>query len=437
MIVPSACYDRGMADPVRRVHFRPTRSHRRCAVAVLSVLLWGALTVPGSHGRSDLPRVMPIATPPSVWSADLSTAILAFGDNADEPSPLLRTLARHPPALVAMAPLARYIRRGAMATAVDQVLMGLRIAWLSRSEAVWVDQVAVAREFGLSDAELAQVAAGPGAGWSPRDATVLRAADELYYDTVLSEASWSTLARRYNAQQLIDLIFTGAEYSMQSMLANSLGVRPAVDTHPSDRWPAGVSRVGPLPRPAAVRLDTARLSPLPRDEWTPRQREAIESDRTGRRETALATLVRHPALYRAYATQAQYIRSDSTLSGRVRELLILRMGWLCEAEYGWGEHVPIGKVEGLSAREVRSIAVGATDPAWKPLEAALLRAVDELFYDDVISDATWTTLAAGFEEAQMIDVLLTAASYRMTAIALNSLGVQPDRGFGRLPNIAR
>lgn len=70
-------------------------------------------------------------------------------------------------------------------------------------------------------------------------------------------------------------------------------------------------------------------------------------------------------------------------------------------------------------------------------EAALLRAVDELFYDDVISDATWTTLAAGFEEAQMIDVLLTAASYRMTAIALNSLGVQPDRGFGRLPNIAR
>jgi 4-carboxymuconolactone decarboxylase len=67
-----------------------------------------------------------------------------------------------------------------------------------------------------------------------------------------------------------------------------------------------------------------------------------------------------------------------------------------------------------------------------------LRAVDELYRDDVISAQTWTALAAGLDSKQLLDVLITTGGYRMVSMALNSLGVQLEPNAVRFPaNLAR
>ena len=403
-------------------------------LATVSVLAGNAIA---GQERLTAPRIDPVdPTDSTVWTDDVRSGVESFGVDPERATNLLRTLARHPPALHGLGPLAAYLRQRSMVPAVDQLLMGLRAAWLCRSEVLWAELAAEARTFGLGDRDLRRVAEGPDAGWGPWDRLMLRATDELYRDAFLSSASWDELATRYNVPQLIDTIFSGAEYILLAALANSLGVQP--DERFADRLPADVPRTmgpaGPLPAP----LDTPRLDPLPRDAWSDEVRGLLDPDDSGRPVLNLyATLARHPIFFRPRAVQSAYIRTGATLSDRAREILILRIGWLCGSEYEWSQHVRAARRIGMTDDEIRRIAVGADAPGWDAFDAALIRATDELHRDDRISDATWRALSARYGAPVLMDVVITVAGYRMVSIALNSLGTQLEPGRPRFPDVPR
>ena len=78
---------------------------------------------------------------------------------------------------------------------------------------------------GITDVEIAQIAAGPDdRGWDPFEVTLLRAADELHDDLCVSAPTWHALADRYTEQQLLDLLFCVGQYHLVSMALNSLRV---------------------------------------------------------------------------------------------------------------------------------------------------------------------------------------------------------------------
>ena len=279
----------------------------------------------------------------------------------------------------------------------------------------------------MRDGDLRQIAEGPEAGWGAWDRTVLRAADELYRDSFLANATWAALGELYNARQIVDVIFTVAEHTMFAMMANSFGVQP--DSRFADRRPIDIPRRTEPARATPLRLEIPRITPVPVEEHTEAERALLDPDGTGRPVINLyATLVRFPTLYRPRVVQSAYIRTGSTLSGRVREMLILRIGWLCGAEYEWAQHAPIARREGLTDDEVRGIAIGPGASGWSRLDAALLRATDELYRDDTISDTTWATLAESYGEHELIDIVITVAGYRMVSMVLNSIGVQREPG---------
>ena len=381
-------------------------------------------------------RIQPVDSDAAAWTADVRSGVESFGVYPEQATNLLRTLARHPPALHGLGPLAAYLRQRSMVPAVDQLLMGLRAAWLCRSEAVWAELAGEARGFGLGDRDLRRIAEGPDAGWGPWDRLMLRATDELYRDAFLSDASWDELATRFNVPQLIDTVFSGAEYILLATLANSLGVQP--DERFADRLPADLPRaMGPAGAPPAP-LDAPRLDPLPRDAWSDEVRGLLDPDDSGRPVLNLyATLARHPIFFRPRAVQSAYIRTGATLSDRTREILILRIGWLCGSEYEWSQHVRAARRIGMSDDEIQRIAVGADARGWDPFDAALIRATDELHRDDTISEATWRALSARYGVPELIDVVITVAGYRMVSIALNSLGTQLEPDRPRFPDVPR
>lgn len=156
-----------------------------------------------------------------------------------------------------------------------------------------------------------------------------------------------------------------------------------------------------------------RLDPLPSDDGT---------------LNIFATLQHHPDLLRRWLVFGAHVLSKSTLSPRVRELLILRTGWLCRAPYEWGQHVVIARREGVTDDEIERIAEGAEADGWDAVDAALLRAADELHADQCIGDATWHTLAGSFDEQQLLDIVFTVGQYTLVSMALNSCGVERDDG---------
>lgn len=184
-----------------------------------------------------------------------------------------------------------------------------------------------------------------------------------------------------------------------------------------------------------MRLNHPRISPLPESEWSEEIRERLESlRRDGRVYNIFSTLAHHPKLINSWLVFGSHVLSRSTLPARDREIIILRVGWLCRAEYEWGHHVAIGKQVGLSLDDIERIKQGADAPGWEPFEATLLHAVDELHADSFISDAIWQALSQRYNTEQLLDLLFTVGEYKLVSMVLNSVGVQLETGFEGFAN---
>lgn len=181
-----------------------------------------------------------------------------------------------------------------------------------------------------------------------------------------------------------------------------------------------------------MRPTKPRIEPLPESEWTDEMRaifaptQALSGDRVF---NIFTTLARHPELLRRWMVFANHVLAKSTLGARDRELLILRIGWLCRAEYEWAQHVIIGKLSGITDDEIAALQAGPDAPSWSRHDSALLRAVDELHGDACIADATWAVLRERYDDKQMIDIVFAVGQYNLVSMALNSLGVQLDPGL--------
>ncbi|TAL06769.1 MAG: carboxymuconolactone decarboxylase family protein [Porticoccaceae bacterium] len=179
-----------------------------------------------------------------------------------------------------------------------------------------------------------------------------------------------------------------------------------------------------------MKLSQPRIPPLAESEWSAEQRKVLAPIKASQPfYNVLGTLSRHWDAAQKFTVWAYHVMGEtSRIAPREREILILRVGWLCQAEYEWGQHVIFAREAGLTDVEIARIKAGPDAPGWTPFEAALLRATDELHRDSCIGDATWKTLAERYDDLQMMDVVFAVGQYHLVSMALNSFGVQLDAG---------
>ena len=179
-----------------------------------------------------------------------------------------------------------------------------------------------------------------------------------------------------------------------------------------------------------MKLDTPRLEPIQPEDWTEEIKKTLQPNvEKGTVFNIFKTLAHHPDLFRRWLVFGNHVLFKSTLPPRERELVILRIGWLCEAEYEWAQHVLIGKEAGLTAEEIDRIKAGPNARGWSEADKLLLQATDELRKDAFITDATWNGLCQRFDTKQLMDVVFAVGQYNLVSMALNTLGVQLDEGL--------
>ena len=147
------------------------------------------------------------------------------------------------------------------------------------------------------------------------------------------------------------------------------------------------------------------------------------------------TLAKNPKLAeRMMATGGHFLGKGSSLPMRDREIVIDRTCARCGAEYEWGVHVAaFAKAAGLTDAEVRATVTWPPSDAWAPNEAALIAMVDALHEDASIDDATWADLAAHYDEAQLIELVMLTGWYHAISFICNALRVPLESWQARLP----
>jgi alkylhydroperoxidase family enzyme len=184
----------------------------------------------GEPGSQSQPQVKSMKTPrieplrEADWNDKQAKLLAPFKVNGHVYN-IFSTVARNPELLGALNPLGLYLLRGSSLPPRERELLILRIGWLTKSDYEFGQHTQIGLQVGLSKEEVSRVTQGPDApGWNSFDATLLRAADELHRDTVITEATWSSLAEQYDDKQLMDMIVTVGQYRMLAMLLNSLQV---------------------------------------------------------------------------------------------------------------------------------------------------------------------------------------------------------------------
>lgn len=176
--------------------------------------------------RDAHPRIPPL--PPEARDAQAEELLAAVGVGtpvADVPAAnIFTTLVRHPGLLRKWLPFGGKLLTGKLPARQRELLI-LRTGWRCGSEYEWGQHVLIGKATGLTDAEIAGIREGPGApGWDPFDAALLRAADELHDDNRIGDATWRTLASRYDERQLIEVPMLVGQYHLVAFTLNTLGV---------------------------------------------------------------------------------------------------------------------------------------------------------------------------------------------------------------------
>jgi alkylhydroperoxidase family enzyme len=180
-------------------------------------------------------RIDPL--PPAEWPREMRDALAALRPpelrhpfpepRDDRPKGLnvLGTLAVHPALARAFHTFNGHILFATTLSVRQRELLVLRVAALRDATYEWAQHAVLAADAGIDADEVAGVVEGPDApGWSPFDAALLRAADELVADAAIGDATWKVLAADLDERQLMDLVFTVGAYDALAMAFRSFGV---------------------------------------------------------------------------------------------------------------------------------------------------------------------------------------------------------------------
>jgi alkylhydroperoxidase family enzyme len=176
-------------------------------------------------------------------------------------------------------------------------------------------------------------------------------------------------------------------------------------------------------------LDRARIEPAdPADVALPLWPAFAIARRVVRGETPriLTTLAKHGRLFAAWGLYGSQLMPRGKLARADTELVILRVAWNMGSMYEWNHHVHIGRRAGLSDDDIQRVKNGPGADGWTDHQRALLRAADEMHADGIVSDETWAALAGRLDEPRLIELCLLIGQYEGLAMAIASLGIQPE-----------
>lgn len=171
---------------------------------------------------SSTPRVAPV-TDLTPEQAELLSKTLITPDS--DPLNLFATLAHHPRLLKRANALGGLFMAHGTLDPRDREIVILRVATRVESAYEWAQHEVIGRRCGLGPEEIARVREESLDGWSPADAVLLAATDELCDRDDLTDEAWTALSSRGTTEQTLELIMMVGFYRMLGGLLRTLRVQ--------------------------------------------------------------------------------------------------------------------------------------------------------------------------------------------------------------------
>lgn len=122
------------------------------------------------------------------------------------------------------------------------------------------------------------------------------------------------------------------------------------------------------------------------------------------------------------------------LDARLRELIIMRIGWTTGAVYEWTQHWRVARLLDIPERDLLAVRDWRNDDGFGDAERAVLAATDETLEHGTITDETWAACRSVFDDdAILVEMVAAIGNWRLFSALLKSLDVPLEEGVEPWP----
>jgi 4-carboxymuconolactone decarboxylase len=123
-----------------------------------------------------------------------------------------------------------------------------------------------------------------------------------------------------------------------------------------------------------------------------------------------------------------YLRFESGLSGRVRELAILVTARAHDSQFEWAAHEAEALKEGVPEAAVEAVRHRRATEGLAVEDAIVIALGREIFVDRKVSPATFARALSHFGRAGLVNLVALMGNYAATAALLTAFDMQLDEG---------
>ena len=169
----------------------------------------------------------------------------------------------------------------------------------------------------------------------------------------------------------------------------------------------------------------------------PELAELIARIKAGRRGGLLNVyklLLHSPALAQTWFDHNSAVRWQTKLSGRLREIIIIRIAHLNGVDYVLAQHVPgLAVAEGLPLPECEALANWRATDLFDLRERAALAYAEAMTLSTSVSDEVFADVRRHFDDREIVELSVLIGTYIMHNRVMKALAIdlEPESNRGR------
>jgi 4-carboxymuconolactone decarboxylase len=133
-----------------------------------------------------------------------------------------------------------------------------------------------------------------------------------------------------------------------------------------------------------------------------------------------------PTVFEGFNKLTSGLMVHSKLDPILREIGILRVGYLSKAAYEVYHHEAVGRAVGITEAQIEALKRGGTDSVWSEAQQTVLNFTDDVVLNVRASDANLAALRKHLDETEVVDLLMAIGCYMMVSRLLETTGVDLD-----------
>ena len=152
---------------------------------------------------------------------------------------------------------------------------------------------------------------------------------------------------------------------------------------------------------------------------------------------AFRTVANNPGVARVAFGQLMQLLENNKFDTRLRELMIMRIGWVTGSAYEWTQHWRVATTAGIPPEDILAVRDWQNSPSsgrLNPADRAILAATDECLAGKSISDAAWADVAKHVTDpGQQVEFVISMGNWLSFSMLFRNLRTPLAEGVAVWP----